>query len=452
MNLKNKKVLLVGLAKTGVSTIKHLNRLGAKVVVNDIKDKDKLKDILDELSDLNNVEYILGYHPENVDDVDITVVSPGVPLDLPFILKLKSKNIEIIGEVELAYRLSQNPIFIGITGTNGKTTTTSLVGEIFKKASKDTYIVGNIGNPVIDTVGIANENSVLVTELSSFQLESIDKFKPHVSAILNFTEDHLNRHHTMKAYIEAKARIFENQDSKDFCILNYDDEDVRTLSDSVKAKKIFFSRKKSLEYGIYLDEKKNIIINIDEKITLLNKDELSLPGDHNLENCMAAAAIAYVSNIDIDVIRKVLKTFAGVEHRQEFVRNLNGIMFVNDSKATNPDSSIKAVQSYNRPIVLIAGGMDKQSSFDEFLDIAKENVYALVLLGETAQKIKECAQNKGFDNITIVKDMKEAVNASYQIAKDGDVVLLSPACASWDMYKSFEVRGCDFKDNVNNLK
>lgn len=452
MNLKNKKVLLVGLAKTGVSTIKHLNRLGAKVVVNDIKDKDKLKDILDELSDLNNVEYILGYHPENVDDVDITVVSPGVPLDLPFILKLKSKNIEIIGEVELAYRLSQNPIFIGITGTNGKTTTTSLVGEIFKKASRDTYIVGNIGNPVIDTVGIANENSVLVTELSSFQLESIDKFKPHVSAILNFTEDHLNRHHTMKAYIEAKARIFENQDSKDFCILNYDDEDVRSLSDSVKAKKIFFSRKKSLEYGIYLDEKKNIIINIGEKITLLSKDELSLPGDHNLENCMAAAAIAYVSNIDIDVIRKVLKTFAGVEHRQEFVRNLNGIMFVNDSKATNPDSSIKAVQSYNRPIVLIAGGMDKQSSFDEFLDIAKENVYALVLLGETAQKIKECAQNKGFDNITIVKDMKEAVNASYQIAKDGDVVLLSPACASWDMYKSFEVRGIDFKDNVNNLR
>ena len=309
MNLKNKKVLLVGLAKTGVSTIKHLNRLGAKVVVNDIKDKDKLKDILDELSDLNNVEYILGHHPENIDDIDMTVVSPGVPLDLPFILKIKSKNIEIIGEVELAYRLSKNPIFIGITGTNGKTTTTSLVGEIFKKANRDTYIVGNIGNPVIDTVGVANENSVLVTELSSFQLESIATFKPHVSAILNFTEDHLNRHHTMEAYMEAKARIFENQDSKDFCVLNYDDEDVRSLSDNVKAKKIFFSRKKSLECGIYLDEAKNIIVNIDEKITLLNKDELSLPGDHNLENCMAAAAIAYVSNIDIDTIREVLKTF-----------------------------------------------------------------------------------------------------------------------------------------------
>ena len=452
MNLKNKNILLVGLAKTGISTIKHLNKLGAKVVVNDIKDKDKLKGILDELSDLNNVEYILGYHPENVDDIDMAVVSPGVPLDLPFILKLKSKNIEIIGEVELAYRLSQNPMFIGITGTNGKTTTTSLVGEIFKKANIDTYIVGNIGNPVIDTVDTANENSVLVTELSSFQLESIDTFKPHVSAILNFTEDHLNRHHTMEAYMEAKARIFKNQDEKDFCVLNYDDKDVRSLSDNVKAKKIFFSRKKSLDCGIYLDEDNNIIINIDKEIKLLNKDELSLPGNHNLENCMAAAAIAYVSNIDIDVIREVLKTFAGVEHRQEFVRNLNGIMFVNDSKATNPDSSIKAIESYNRPIVLIAGGMDKQSSFDEFLDAAKENVYALVLLGETAQKIKECAQNKGFDNITVVKDMKEAVNASYQIAKGGDVVLLSPACASWDMYKSFEVRGIDFKDNVHNLK
>lgn len=452
MNLKNKNILLVGLAKTGISTIKHLNKLGAKVVVNDIKDKDKLKGILDELSNLNNVEYILGYHPENVDDIDMAVVSPGVPLDLPFILKLKSKNIEIIGEVELAYRLSQNPMFIGITGTNGKTTTTSLVGEIFKKANIDTYIVGNIGNPVIDTVDTANENSVLVTELSSFQLESIDTFKPHVSAILNFTEDHLNRHHTMEAYMEAKARIFKNQDEKDFCILNYDDKDIRSLSDNVKAKKIFFSRKKSLDCGIYLDEDNNIIINIDKKIKLLNKDELSLPGNHNLENCMAAAAIAYVSNIDIDVIREVLKTFAGVEHRQEFVRNLNGIMFVNDSKATNPDSSIKAIESYNRPIILIAGGMDKQSSFDEFLDVAKENVYALVLLGETAQRIKECAQNKGFDNITVVKDMKEAVNASYQIAKDGDVVLLSPACASWDMYKSFEVRGIDFKDNVHNLK
>lgn len=452
MNLKGKKVLLVGLAKTGISTIKHLDKLDANIIVNDIKDKEKLQDILKELEHLNNVEYILGYHPENVDDIDMAVVSPGVPLDLPFILKLKAKNIEIIGEVELAYRLSNNPIFIGITGTNGKTTTTSLVGEIFKKANKDTYIVGNIGNPVIDTVDVANENSVLITELSSFQLESIDTFKPKVSAILNFTEDHLNRHHTMENYMEAKARIFMNQNSEDYCILNYDDENVRNLASKIKAKIIFFSRRKQLEEGIYLDENNNIVIGMDEKIVLLNKDELSLPGNHNLENCMAAIAMAYVSGIDLEVVKDVLRIFGGVEHRQEFVRNLNGVMYVNDSKGTNPDSTIKAVQSYKRPIILIAGGYDKDSSYDELLDAAKDNVYALVLLGQTAEKISDCAKNKGFTNINIVNDMKEAVSVSCKLAKDGDVVLLSPACASWDMYKSFEVRGNDFKENVNNLK
>lgn len=452
MNLENKKILLIGLAKTGISTIKHLDKLGASIIVNDIKDKEKLSDILKELENLDNVEYILGYHPENVDDIDMAVVSPGVPLDLPFILKLKSKNIEIIGEVELAYRLSNNPTFIGITGTNGKTTTTSLVGEIFKKSNVDTYIVGNIGNPVIDTVGVANEKSVLVTELSSFQLESIDTFKPRVSAILNFTEDHLNRHHTMEKYIEAKSRIFMNQNSEDFCILNYDDEVVREISKDIKAKKIFFSRKKQLEEGIYLNKDNNIVIDINDKVVLLNKEELSLPGNHNLENCMAAIGISYVSNVDIEVIKDVLKSFAAVEHRQEFVKNLNGVMFVNDSKGTNPDSTIKAIQSYKRPIILIAGGMDKQSNFDELLDVAKENVKALVLLGETASKIQTIAKEKGFKEIYKVKDMKEAVSISYKIANKEDVVLLSPACASWDMYKSFEVRGNDFKDNVHNLK
>lgn len=451
MNLKDKKVLLIGLAKTGISTIKHLDKLGANIVVNDIKKEENLKDILNELEGLQNVQYILGYHPENIDDIDLVIVSPGVPLDLPFILKIKSKNIELIGEVELAYRLSKNPLFIGITGTNGKTTTTTLVGEIFKASKRDTYIVGNIGNPVIDTVGIANEKSVLVTELSSFQLESIDTFKPHVSAILNFTEDHLNRHHTMENYIGSKARIFMNQDSKDFCILNYDDENVRNLSEKIKSTKIFFSRKEELKKGIYLDKNNNIIIDINEKIVLINKDELSLPGNHNLENCMAAIAMSYVCGVNINVIKEVLKTFEAVEHRQEFVKDVNGVKFVNDSKATNPDSTIKAVTSYKTPVILIAGGMDKQSSFDELLDIAKQNVKALVLLGETANKIKEVASQKGFENIYIVKDMKEAVNTSYKIANKGDVVLLSPACASWDMYKSFEVRGIDFKDNVANL-
>ena len=453
MELKNKKVLLVGLAKTGVSTIKYLDKLGAKTIVNDIKKEEQLEDILNELKDIKNVEYILGYHPENVDDIDIAVVSPGVPLDLPFIIKLKESNIKIIGEVELAYQLSKsNPTFIGITGTNGKTTTTTLVGEIFKKANKDTYIVGNIGNPVIDTVESTTKDSVLVTELSSFQLESIDTFRPKVSAFLNITEDHLNRHHTMENYIDAKSRIFKNQQKDDFTILNYDDISVRNLKDKCNSKVIFFSRKEKLNEGIYLDEYNNIVIDINEKIELLNADELSLPGVHNLENCMAAVGITYIMGIDIQIIKEVLKTFKAVEHRQEFVRELNNIVFINDSKGTNPDSTIKAIKSYKKNIILIAGGKDKGSSYDELLEIAKENVVALVLLGETAPKIEKTAKEKGFDKIHTVKNMKEAVETSYKIAQSNDVVLLSPACASWDMYKSFEVRGKDFKDNVNNLK
>ncbi|MEG0855112.1 MAG: UDP-N-acetylmuramoyl-L-alanine--D-glutamate ligase [Terrisporobacter sp.] len=452
MNLKNKNILLVGLAKTGVSTIKLLDKLGANIIVNDIKDEEKLKDILTELKDIKNAEYILGYHPKNVNHIDLAVVSPGVPLHLPFILKLKEEKIEIIGEVELAYRLSKNPLFIGITGTNGKTTTTSLVGEIFKEAKRDTYIVGNIGNPVIETVEQTDENSVLVTELSSFQLESIVDFKPKVSAVLNLSPDHLNRHHTMENYIEAKANIFKNQDKYDFTVLNYDDEQVRVLQSKCKGKVIFFSRKEKLDQGVYLDADNNIVIDIDEKIVLLNKKELSLPGGHNLENCMAAIAMSYVCNVDLNTLKHVLKTFKAVEHRLEYVKTLNDIMFVNDSKGTNPDSTIKAVQSYESPVILIAGGYNKDSDYNELLEISKDNVKALVLMGETADTIEECAKTKGYKTIIRVSNMKEAVEASYDLARKGDVVLLSPACASWDMYKSFEVRGNDFKENVNNLK
>ncbi|MEG2247050.1 MAG: UDP-N-acetylmuramoyl-L-alanine--D-glutamate ligase [Peptostreptococcaceae bacterium] len=452
MDLKNKNVLLVGLAKTGVSTIKKLDKLGSKIIVNDIKSEDELKDIIKQIENLESVEYILGHHLENVDNIDLTIVSPGVPLDLPFIQKLKNAKIKIIGEVELAYKLSNNPTFIGITGTNGKTTTTSLVGEIFKKANKDTYIVGNIGNPVIDTVDLADEKSFLITELSSFQLESTEDFKPKVSTIINITEDHLNRHHTMGNYINAKARILKNQNASDFSILNYDDSIVRGLASDTNAKVLFFSQKEKVEQGAYLDENNNIVIKIDgEEIIFLNKNELSLPGNHNLENAMAATLMAYVSNIDLNVIKDTLKTFKGVEHRLEFVTNKDGVMFVNDSKGTNPDSTIKAITSYERPIVLIAGGMDKQSDFTEMLSYATKNVKALVLLGETADKIELSAKKQGITNIIKVNDMKEAVKKAYTLAESGDVVLLSPACASWDMYPNFEARGLDFKENIYKL-
>ena len=451
MDLKGKNILLIGLAKTGISTIKLLDKLQANITVNDIKTEEKLKDILDELKDIKNATYILGYHPDEVSHIDLAVVSPGVPLDLPFIKKLYSTGIEVIGEVELAYRLLDNPTFVGITGTNGKTTTTSLVGEIFKAAKEDTYVVGNIGKPVIETVGIANENSVLVTELSSFQLESIVDFKPRVSMILNLSPDHLNRHHTMENYMMAKANIFKNQIESDFTILNYDDEAVRALNDKCNSQVLYFSRKEKNIKGVFVNDEGNIVINIDKEIELINKKELSLPGGHNLENCMAAILGAYVLGVDLEVIKHVLRTFKAVEHRLEYVRTLDGVMYVNDSKGTNPDSTIKAVTSYENPIILIAGGYDKDSTYDELLDTCKNNVKALVLLGETAPKIEACAKSRGFDVIKRVENMQEAVKVSHKLANDGDVVLLSPACASWDMYTSFEVRGRDFKDNVNNL-
>lgn len=450
MELKGKKVLLVGLAKTGISTIKCLAKYGADITVNDIKTEDQLEEIIAEIKDIDGIKYILGDHPEDIADIDMVVVSPGVPLDLPFIKKVIEENKELIGEVELAYELANKPYFVGITGTNGKTTTTSLTGEIFEKAGKETYVVGNIGNPVIDAVQAANEGASFVTELSSFQLESIKDFKPSVSAVLNITEDHMNRHHTMENYIDAKARVFMNQDKNDFCVLNYDDELTRALADKCNANVVFFSRLEKLEKGIYV-ENGDIIIDIDEKINLMKVNDLSLPGGHNLENCMAAAAMAYVSGIDIEVIREVLKTFKAVEHRLEFVKEVEGVKYVNDSKGTNPDSTIKAVQAYENPIILIAGGYDKGSTYDELLEIAKKNVKTLVLLGQTADKIEEAARRIGFTDIHRVEDMKEAVKTCHDIAKEGDIVLLSPACASWGMYKNFEVRGKDFKDNVNNL-
>ncbi|WP_431357037.1 UDP-N-acetylmuramoyl-L-alanine--D-glutamate ligase [Paraclostridium benzoelyticum] len=410
MDLKNKNVLLVGLAKTGVSTIKKLNKLGANIIVNDIKPKEKLEGIIEEIDNLDNIEYVLGKHLENIENIDLTIVSPGVPLDLPFIEKIKSEGIKIIGEVELAYKLSKNPTFIGITGTNGKTTTTSLVGEMFKKANKDTYIVGNIGNPVIDTVDLTNENSYLVTELSSFQLESIEDFKPKVSTIINITEDHLNRHHTMENYINAKARVFKNQDKTDFTILNYDDSIVRDLGKNSNGNVLYFSIKEEVKQGAYLDKNNNIVIKVDGKeLVLMNKSELTLPGNHNLENAMSAILMAYVLNIHTDVIIDTLRTFKGVEHRLEFVTNKDGIMFVNDSKGTNPDSTIKAITSYEKPIVLIAGGYEKQSDFTEMIKYATKNVKALVLLGQTAEKIETTAKEHGIDNISKVEDMEAAV-------------------------------------------
>lgn len=453
----NKKILVVGMARSGLAAARYLLRQGAVLVVNDSKSQEDLKDICQELESMGDVRFILGRNPniDEVEDIDMAVVSPGVPLDLDYIMAIKMNRKKVISEIELAYQagLKKNIRFVGITGTNGKTTTTSLVGEIFKAQGVETYVVGNIGNPAIEAVEMAGDGAVLVTELSSFQLESIDMFSPTASTVLNLTEDHLNRHHTMENYAKAKARIFENQVDDTVCILNYDDPITRSMAEDCHADVVFFSRKDKFERGIYLDDDNNIIVNNEiEEIALLKADQLSLPGGHNLENCMAAIGLTLALGVEIEVLVKVLKTFKAVEHRLEYVDTVKGVKYVNDSKGTNPDSTIKAVQSYNDPIILIAGGYDKGSDFNELFEIAKDYVRSVVILGQTGDLIEETARKHGFTDLYRVNDLKEAVEKSAQIAKEKDIVLLSPACASWGMYNNYEERGREFKNLVADLE
>lgn len=454
---ENKKILVVGMARSGLAAARYLLRQGAVLVVNDSKSEEDLKGICQELESMGDVRFILGRNPntDEVQDIDMAVVSPGVPLDLDYIMAIKNNRKKVISEIELAYQagLKKNIRFVGITGTNGKTTTTSLVGEIFKAQGVETYVVGNIGNPAIEAVEMAGDGAVLVTELSSFQLESIDMFSPTASTVLNLTEDHLNRHHTMENYAMAKARIFENQVDDTVCILNYDDPITRSMAEDCHADVVFFSRKDKFERGIYLDDDNNIIVNNEiEEIALLKADELSLPGGHNLENCMAAIGLTLALGVEIEVLVKVLKTFKAVEHRLEYVDTVKGVKYVNDSKGTNPDSTIKAVQSYNDPIILIAGGYDKGSDFNELFEIAKDYVRSVVILGQTGDLIEDTARKHGFTDLYRVNDLKEAVEKSAQIAKEKDIVLLSPACASWGMYNNYEERGREFKKLVADLE
>lgn len=450
MKLKNKMVLVVGMATSGIPTVKTLAKLGAKITINDIKTKEQLSDILKEIGELCH-DMILGAHPEKMDIYDLIVLSPGVPTDLPFLKKAENEGVHIIGELELAFRLSKGK-YMAITGTNGKTTTTALTGEMFKNANRETFIVGNIGLAAISKALDATDDTVLVTEVSSFQLETIEKFRPRISAILNVTPDHLNRHKTMENYTDAKANIFKNQNEDDILILNYDNEITKNLAPRAKSKVIFFSGKEILDEGVYVEHNNIVVKSESNKAIICKIDDIYIAGKHNLENALAATAFAINSGINKEVIKYTLESFKGIEHRTEFLGEFDGIKYYNDSKGTNPDASIKAVEGLEGPLVLIAGGMDKGSSFDEFVKSFNDKVKALILLGETKNTIKETAEKYGFNNVFVVEDMDQAVQKAYDNANVGDTILLSPACASWDMYKSFEVRGRHFKDCVSKLR
>lgn len=450
MDFKDKKVLVSGIAKSGISAAGLLKKLGADVTVQDAKTEDKLGDVADDLKS-QGFKLYLGANPDDIiEDMDILVMSPGVPTDLPFVNRAREKNIPVIGEIELAYMFCKSPV-IGITGTNGKTTTTTLAGDICKAYFENTFVVGNIGNPFADITLETKEDGVVVAELSSFQLETINEFKPEVSAVLNITPDHLNRHHTLENYIAAKERVFENQDEDDFCILNYNDETTRKMADKTKAKVIFFSLGGRNKEGIYSDEKSIYINALGYNEKVVDIDELKILGGHNVENAMAAVGCCAAVGVPLDVIRKVLKEFKAVEHRIEYVTTINDIEFYNDSKGTNPDASIKAVEAMKRPICIIAGGYDKGSDFTEWIDTFKGRVKFVAVIGAVKDKITATLDKAGFTNYKTADTFEEAIDLCYKTAVPGDCVLLSPACASWDMFKSYEQRGEIFKEYVKKL-
>ena len=410
----------------------------------------KRKDISADVLNLEN-EGIVLYTGANPDDIaceqDIIVLSPGIPCDLPFITAAEAAGVSVISEVELAYTLTKCPI-TAITGTNGKTTTTTLTGEIMKAVYAGTAVVGNIGIPYSEEVERLTEKDWVVAEISSFQMEKAKEFHPHISAVLNITPDHLNRHKTMEVYIAMKERVFEKQTAEDFCILNHGDETCRKMADKTAAKVFFFSSSEKLEEGIYLDGENIEVRWNDIHETLINVNDLQILGVHNHENVMAAAAAAICANIPLDIIRDVLKAFAGVEHRIEYVATVDGVDYYNDSKGTNVDASIRAVLAMKKPIVLIGGGYDKGSSFDEWTQLFPGRVKHLVLIGVTAPLVRASAEKFGFTAISECETFKEAVDLCREKAEDGDCVLLSPACASWGMFDNYEQRGDLFKEQV----
>ncbi|NLY71483.1 MAG: UDP-N-acetylmuramoyl-L-alanine--D-glutamate ligase, partial [Clostridiales bacterium] len=354
--------------------------------------------------------------------------------------------------VELAWRIGKGK-YVAITGTNGKTTTTILTGEIFKAAGRKTEVVGNVGVAVTKKAISSTPDTWMITEISSFQLETTKTFHPHISAILNITPDHMDRHQTLENYAKAKSLIYQNQDEDDYCVINFDDKESYKLKDGCKAKLVPFSRTKALDFGVLVKDGTIVVKDMRGKAHDICKvDCITIPGDHNLENALAATAIAFFAGISPEIIRKTLMSFKGVEHRLELCGEINGVRFVNDSKGTNPDASIKAIEAIEDKIVLIAGGFDKGSSFDELIDAFIQKGRALILLGKTAMKIKDTAEKKGFTNIIVAKNMEECVRESIRVAEPGDTVLLSPACASWDMYTDFEQRGEHFKSCVKNLE
>ena len=458
MNLQEKRYLVAGAGISGIGAVRLLRNLGAKVILYDGNEQLKIEQLIEKMRvagicEPEEIDIVLGELTTAVaESIDICVISPGISLEVPFVTLLKELGKTIWGEIELAYRCTQGRI-IGITGTNGKTTTTALVGAIMDKYCSNAYVVGNIGTPYTIMAAKTNDESITVAEISSFQLETIDEFHPDVSAVLNITPDHLDRHHTMKCYSDVKMSICKNQTKDQVCILNYEDARLREYAAELKCRTVFFSSKHRLENGVYLDENGDIYLSENgNKKLLMNTLCIKLVGIHNAENVMAAIAMSEAVGVPSNIYVEVIKKFNAIEHRIEYVDTIDGVIYYNDSKGTNTDASKKALEAMSQKTVLIAGGYDKGSEYDDWVESFGDKIKCLVLIGATKEKIADTAKKHGFTNIIMAKSLKEAVTVSAENAKEGETVLLSPACASWDMFKSYEERGRLFKDYVRALK
>jgi UDP-N-acetylmuramoylalanine--D-glutamate ligase len=442
---QHKKILVLGLAKSGVSAASLLHKLGAFVTVNDKKplsENPEAQGLLEQ-----GITVICGEHPIDLLDegFELIVKNPGIPYHNPMVVRAVEKGIPIITEVQLAYEVSEAP-FIGITGTNGKTTTTTLIYEMLHRGQKKPLIAGNIGTVAADVAQIAGPESQIVIELSSFQLMGITDFKPHIAVLTNLYDAHLDYHGTRQDYFEAKANIARNQTKDDYFIVNFEQVEVMDISRLTQATVVPFSTKRFLEFGLSFHDGW-VYFNGE---AIINRDDIVLPGDHNLENILSAIGAAKLTGVDNQSIIDVLSTFTGVKHRLQYIGEKNGRKFYNDSKATNMLATQNALAAFKEPVILLAGGLDRGNEFDALIPTLK-NVKALVTFGQTAEKLERAGKEAGIKTIVRVDNVEKAVPVAFELSKADDVILLSPACASWDQYKTFEVRGDIFINAVHKL-
>ncbi|MFD1423580.1 UDP-N-acetylmuramoyl-L-alanine--D-glutamate ligase [Laceyella tengchongensis] len=450
-NWTGRSVVVLGLARSGVAVAKLLHRLGAKVVVNDLKPRSACPEA-SELEALG-IPVICGEHPDDLihEHVEMLVKNPGIPYRAKPVQQALAAGVPVVTEVEIAGALSKAPM-IGITGSNGKTTTTSLVGQILTRSQVKCTVAGNIGQALADVVEQVTSDEWLVAELSSFQLKGTEQFRPRIAALLNVFPAHLDYHETMEDYVASKRKIFANQEAGDIAVLNADSPVCREVAKTISSDIWLFSRTAPVEQGVYAQDGVIYVINEGQTQAILPVDEVALHGDFNLENALAAAAITLAAGATLDAVEQTLREFHGVEHRLEYVATINGVRYYNDSKATNAQAAIKALEAFTEPVVWIGGGLDRGVDFKELVPVLRGRAKAVITYGQSKSILAERGRDAGVPAVQVVDNLEEAVTRAAGLAQDGDVVLLSPACASWDQYTSFEERGSIFKQAVHRLQ